>query len=244
MDTPPLAPEDRLLPLLDKLRRLDLDAPLPEGRSIAPPQVAVLAVVASAPGCSLQGIARRLDLAPPPSASRHRASRGRACWSASQIRMTVARCALSSPRRASHSTATSSPPAALTPSACFTRCLAPNATSSWTCSSVSSVPTIHQRCCLSPPPDGTASPPASSSGCAASGADRCADCRTRAAPSARESEGLRTIPQILCTASALRRYLRRWRDAMCRRVPGPPLEAAANLETTPLCAIIWCPLRG
>jgi DNA-binding MarR family transcriptional regulator len=65
MDRPPLAPEDRLLPLLDKLRRLDLDAPLPEGRSIAPPQVAVLAVVASAPGCSLQGIARRLDLAPP-----------------------------------------------------------------------------------------------------------------------------------------------------------------------------------
>ncbi len=65
MNAPSPSPEDRLLPLLDRLRHFDADAPAPEGWRVSPPQAALLSAVAASPGSSLQAIARNLGLAPP-----------------------------------------------------------------------------------------------------------------------------------------------------------------------------------
>jgi MarR family transcriptional regulator, lower aerobic nicotinate degradation pathway regulator len=65
MPTPSLSPEDRLLPLLDKLRRLDADAPPSDGLRISAPQVSLLSAVAASQGASLQALAGALGLAPP-----------------------------------------------------------------------------------------------------------------------------------------------------------------------------------
>lgn len=65
MATPAPAPEDMLLPLLDSLRRLDTDAPVPEGAQLSAPQAALLSTVAACPGSSLQALAKSLGLTPP-----------------------------------------------------------------------------------------------------------------------------------------------------------------------------------
>lgn len=65
MPTLPLPPEDRLLPALERLRRLDA-APLPlGGLRLSAPQAALLAAVAASQGAGLHSLADVLDLAPP-----------------------------------------------------------------------------------------------------------------------------------------------------------------------------------
>ncbi len=59
------SPEDRLLPLLDRLRRLDADAPLLTGAQLSTAQLSLLSAVAAAPGCGVQDIAVALGLAAP-----------------------------------------------------------------------------------------------------------------------------------------------------------------------------------
>lgn len=65
MNPSTLSPEDRLLPLLDRLRRLDIDLPPPDGARISPSQAALLSAVAASPGAGLQAIAQDMGLAPP-----------------------------------------------------------------------------------------------------------------------------------------------------------------------------------
>jgi len=62
---PPPSPADRLLPLLDRLQRIDARESSHRGARLSPSQRTLLAAVAAEPGCGLQTVAATLGVTPP-----------------------------------------------------------------------------------------------------------------------------------------------------------------------------------